>query len=161
MVDVDPFLLTAIGVGIGVAGLLSGVLASSFRHGKEHGKLETSIKHLETTVESFRPAVAYTNAILEISKNPEILKIVRDFGQKEPEKRNPYDPAVKNELITRYQNSTLNLEQAKELQRILQEDFQLAETTDAVAAVAIIIVLVAIVVLISILAAGGSGSGSR
>ena len=95
---------------------------------------------------------------MELSKNPSILDTVRNFGPKS-EKRNPYDPAVKNDLLNRYQNNTLDLNGAQELQRILQEDFQLAETTDAAAAVAIIIVLIAIVVLIAILAAA-AGSGA-
>lgn len=158
--EVDPIILTIIGIGIAAIGLFAGVLASSFRHGKDHGRLENQIKNLESTVESFRPAVAYTNAIIELSKNPSILDTVRSFGPKS-EKRNPYDPAIKNELLTKYQNNSLTLPEARELQRILQEDFQLAENTDAAAAVAIIIVLVAIVVLIGILAAGSaSGQGT-
>jgi len=158
LVEVDPIILTGIGVGIAAIGLLVGVLGSSFRHGKQHGEVETQIKNIMTTIDSFRPAVAYTNAVMELSKNPRILDTVRNFGPKS-EKRNPYDPAVKNDLLNRYQNNTLDLNGAQELQRILQEDFQLAETTDAAAAVAIIIVLIAIVVLIAILvAAAGSAA---
>ena len=69
----------------------------------------------------------------------------------EPPKRNPYDLNRKYDLLTRYQNGSINLSEANELQAILQEDLKHAEETNSAAVVGIILLLAALVVIIAIL----------
>ncbi len=150
LVEIDPTILTIIGVGIAAISLLVGILGSSLRHARNHGKLDNQIRNLETTLAQSKEPLEYANALWQLSKSPGIIDLVKKVGPELP-KRNPYDPARKSELLRRYQDGTVGLDEAKELQGILQEDLKHAEDTNSAALVGIVILLAALVVIIAML----------
>jgi hypothetical protein len=68
-----------------------------------------------------------------------------------PAKSNPYDPARKNALLDKMRSSTIKLQEARELEAVLNEDLVRARAEGAGAMVAIIAILGALGALIYLL----------
>jgi len=148
LVEVDPLVLGGL-IG-GFITLLASLLGVTYRHGRTHGKLENQIKTLEDILERNRDTLEFANALRQLTKNQGIIDLAKSVGP-EPPKRNPYDLNRKYALLQRYQAGTINLDEARELEAILQEDLKHAQDTNSAAVAAIVILLAALTAIVGML----------
>ena len=83
----------------------------------------------------------FIEAISPMARKPP-QHLIDEIQKLSPEKANPYNPIKKKELIGKWQAGTLNLFEAQELKRILEEDGQMA-TGDELAAILLALILIA------------------
>ena len=115
------------------------ILIILLKHSKEHGELSTRVEYIEKLL---------FNIVLP-SRDLRIIEIVRQFHPSK-DKVNPYEHSEKERLLEKYQHSTLNLEEARRLQEILNEDMEHAGD-NTVVAIAIALLLVGVAALIAYL----------
>jgi len=83
----------------------------------------------------------FIGAISQMARKPP-QDLIDTIEKISPEKANPYNPSKKNELIRKWQTERLNLFEAQELKKILEEDSQMV-TGDELAAVLLALILIA------------------
>lgn len=90
----------------------------------------------------------FIEAFSQMARKPpqDLIAIIQKIS---PEKANPYNPSKKNELIRKWQTGRLNLFEAQELKRILEEDSQMATGDDLAAVLLALILIAALIYLLS------------
>lgn len=121
---------------IGV-GTIIGIL---LHYERRHTKLESRVENIEKNIGEVKELGDVLKSIIFLSKNPAVIELVKQIHPPD-EKRNPYDPQEKDRLLSRYQNGTLDLDGARRLQEILNEDMaQLGNNIGAAIAIALLLI---------------------
>jgi len=141
VVALDLDLATFITVLLGVTAIVATLLYYLHGHGYSHGKIERSIERIDKRLDKWEPIIMSAHTLWELTKSPEFLPMLMKVGKlQEHPTPNPYDPQRKRELLQRYSRNEVDLDDALELQRILQEDLR---TAQGIAAVAVVILTLA------------------
>ncbi len=131
--DWATFISVIVGIVIGLVSLLY----YSHKHSHTHGEIRTSIQGIEKRLDKYDDVIlGGWKTLLDMTRSPELIKRL----QTEKAGTNPYDPARKRNLLDRYSRREMELQEAMELQEILQEDLG---TAQGIAAVAIILLSLA------------------
>lgn len=141
--------IVTIVIGVGVGTLIGFLLHSERRR----TRLESQVGNIEKVLDDFKPLKEALSGFMFVLKNPALIKalivLAKEVNPPE-EKRNPYDPDEKDRLLNKYQEGSINVDEAERLQEILNEDLEMTEEK-GVSAIAIGLLLIGLGALIAYL----------
>jgi hypothetical protein len=143
----DPAFLTQITAILAILVTLVGGLLYLWRWAKSHDRVHAKLEGLPEIVDDSDRKLSALLAI-EVDRTPNLWDKVKAYS---PAKSNPYDSARKNALLDKMRSSTIKLQEARELEAVLNEDLVRARAEGAGAMVAIIAILGALGALIYLL----------